>query len=117
MVRQLGMLECQNNKQTIFKTNDIIGKPDIFATLSASEKTWEELAHQIFSTIPEKERISMYKGNTLDELTSAMREKMIADNFILMSHHFHSRIGKLIKYMQSQNHCFGGFRVCDYFYR
>ena len=60
--------------------------------------------------LPEKERINMYKGNTLDELTSAMREKMIADNFILMSHHFHSRIGKLIKYMQSQNHCFCHWR-------
>ena len=97
--------------------NSLTGKPDIFATLSAAERTWDELANEIFATISEKERMVLYKCTRLDELTSSMRDKMIADNFILMSHHFHRRIGKLIKYMQSQNHVFSGFRVFDYFYR
>ena len=85
--------------------------------MSAAERTWEELARQIFETIPENERISLYKCSKLDELSSTMKDKMIAENFILMSHHFHRRIGKLIQYMQSKNYCFGGFRTADYFYR
>ena len=85
--------------------------------MSAAERTWEELAHQIFETIPENERISIYKCYRFEELTNTMRDKMIADNFILMSHHFHRRIGKLIRYMQSKNYYFGGFRTADYFYR
>ena len=96
---------------------DILGKPDIFCTLSAAEKNWNELAEQIFQTLPEEEKLSLYKTTKLKDLSPSMKQKMIADNFILMTHHFHKRIGKLIQYMQSQNFCFNGFRVADYFYR
>ena len=65
------------------------GKPDLFGTFSCAERTWEELAAQIFETIPEYEKLSFYKSSNLADLSSSMKEKMIADNFILMSHHFH----------------------------
>ena len=95
----------------------MLRQADLFLTLSAAERTWDELAIQIFSTIPESEKIRLYNGSKLEEFSSATKARMIADNFILMSHHFHRRIGKLISYMQSQNHCFNGFRMADYFYR
>ena len=68
-------------------------------------------------TIPEYERIMLYKASKLEELSPSMKAKMVASNFILMSHHFSKRIDKLIQHMQSQNYCFNGFRVADYFYR
>ena len=66
-----------------------IGKPDLFGTFSCAERTWDEVAAQIFETIPKEEKLSLYKSFNLDDLSTSMKEKMIADNFILMSHHFH----------------------------
>ena len=113
MVRQLGII----NMIFPFYLINTLGKPDLFCTLSAAERNWNELAEQIFQTLPESEKWSLYKANKLEDLSPSMKAKMIGDNFILMSHHFHKRIGKLIRYMQSQNFCFNGFRVADYFYR
>ena len=115
MVRQLGNIHFIIFF-LMYKIN-ISGKPDIFCTLSAAEKNWNELAEQIFQTLPESEKWNFYKAKKLEDLSPSMKAKMIADNFILMTHHFHKRIGKLIQYMQSQNFCFNGFRVADYFYR
>ena len=116
---QLAWLDSSVLKTLLFPIFliDILGKPDIFCTLSAAEKNWNELAEQIFQTLPEEEKLSLYKATKLKDLSPSMKQKMIADNFILMTHHFHKRIGKLIQYMQSQNFCFNGFRVADYFYR
>ena len=116
---QLAWLDSSVLKTLIFPIFliDILGKPDIFCTLSAAEKNWNELAEQIFQTLPEEEKLSLYKTTKLKDLSPSMKQKMIADNFLLMTHHFHRRIGKLIQYMQSQNFCFNGFRVADYFYR
>ena len=116
---QLAWLDSSVLKTLIFPIFliAILGKPDIFCTLSAAEKNWNELAEQIFQTLPEEEKLSLYKTTKLKDLSPSMKQKMIADNFLLMTHHFHKRIGKLIQHMQSQNFCFNGFRVADYFYR
>lgn len=63
----------------------------MFGTFSCAERTWVELAEQIFQTIPTDEKIRIYKSSTFEDLSLAMRERMISDNFILLSHHFHRK--------------------------
>ena len=61
-----------------------LGKPDIFATFSAAEKSWDELTEQIYKTLTEEEKIKLYKSRNFQDLSDPMKNKMIADNFVLV---------------------------------
>ena len=94
-----------------------LGKPDIFATFSAAEKSWDELTEQIYKTLTEEEKIKLYKSRNFQDLSDPMKNKMIADNFVLVCTHFDRRVKKILSFLRSEAYVLNGFRVKDFFYR
>ena len=86
-----------------------LGKPDIFATFSAAEKSWDELTEQIYKTLTEEEKIKLYKSRNFQDLSDPMKNKMIADNFVLVCTHFDRRVKKILSFLHSEAYVLNGF--------
>ena len=69
-----------------------LGNPHLFLTLSAAEHHWDELLEQIWSSLPDDEKIEIYGTESLKDLDKGARQNLLSNNKIQTTYHFHRRM-------------------------
>ena len=104
--------ESKKNLMSLLWQN---GCPSLFLTLSCAEFDWPELLKEICETVYRRK----VSKEEIESLSKAEKNKLLSENVVQTSLHFHRRIDKMFSLMK--NDFFDGpnnsYHVASYFYR
>ena len=104
--------ESKKNLMSLLRQN---GCPSIFLTLSCAEFDWPELLKEICETVYRRK----VSNEEIESLSKAEKNKLLSENVVQTSLHFHKRIEKMFLLMKDD--FFDGpnkkYHVNSYFYR
>ena len=88
------------------------GCPTLFLTMSCAEYKWDQLIKGILEV---KER-RVVDITEVKEMSTSARNKLLIENPVISTLHFHKRMEKLFKYFKTSD-AFKPYQMADYFFR
>ena len=85
--------ECKKNLMALLRQ---YGCPTAFLTLSCAEYEWPELLQEIAETVYRRK----FSKEELEKMTDREKKKLISDNVVISTMHFHKRFQKLFSLMK-----------------
>ena len=107
----------EESKKNLFALLRQNGCPTMFFTLSMAEFKWDDLLKEILETVYRRP----FTWEEVQALEQPERNKIIAENYVQSSLHFHKRTEKIFSLMKHEDFFNSStdtpYHVANYFYR